>query len=87
MIVHLCTVIVSEAADRLHCLTTRDGDWFLDELGSITDNLLEYVSMTQPDHPSKSDYDGQLEDKTNTAFLYSTLTGVQKVYLSLQVCC
>lgn len=37
----------SSASDRLVCLTSRDGDWFLDELCSMSGNVNHLLGLLQ----------------------------------------
>ncbi|KAF6020036.1 SMG1 [Bugula neritina] len=78
----------SRSEQRLHSLTSRDGDWFLDELAWVNDNLLEYIRMTTH-HPPQSDTpddsgsdDGQ--QMMCSPVLCNIVAGVKEVYASLQ---
>lgn len=77
----------SGAGDRLHSLTSRDGDWFLDELACINANLLEYVAMATPPHLSADDSTPSAATSSNqlTEDLQLVISGVNRVYLALQV--
>ena len=70
------------ARDRLSDLTSRDGDWFLDELCTMSGNVSQMVNLlelclTSMDH-----------DLRPQAVLHSTITAVNavhKVYVGMQV--
>ena len=77
-----------ESEKRLHSLTTREGDWFLDELSGVTENMLEYVNLNQIKHLSSdvSDRGDEGDSKVTLApALKEVINGVHKVYASLQV--
>ncbi len=44
-IIHILYSCVADAGDRLEDLTSRDGDWFLDELTSISGNVNYMLGM------------------------------------------
>ncbi|XP_067939464.1 serine/threonine-protein kinase SMG1-like [Watersipora subatra] len=71
----------SKSENRLHSLTSRDGDWFLDELAWVTDNMMQYVSLVQAQP-------GEDIDASDTAgcapILHHVIVGVQKVYVATQ---
>lgn len=71
----------------MHSLTTREGDWFLDELSSVTENMLEYVNLNHIKHLTTDVTDrGDEGDKVTLApALREVINGVHKVYASLQV--
>lgn len=71
-----------ESEKRLHSLTSREGDWFLDELAWVSDNMLQYVSLVQNQPDQTTDDFGAV---VCTPILHHVIAGVQKVYSAIQV--
>ena len=72
----------SAARDRLSDLTSRDGDWFLDELCTMSGNVSQMVSLLDMCLTSMD------EDIQLGAVLHSTINAVNavhKVYMGMQV--
>lgn len=70
------------AKDRLSDLTSREGDWFLDELCSMSGNVNQLLLLLK-DFPMevKEDQQTSLSQAFNSM---KAVLGVQKVFLSLQ---
>lgn len=60
-------------------LTSRDGDWFLDELCSMSANISQLVALLQQHYPLGQ----ELQDLAQRATL--VIHSTHHVYLSLQV--
>ena len=58
-------------------LTSRDGDWFLDELCSMSANVSQFLEMVKIEH--------QGEDMEQFTVLYKGLQATHRVYVALQV--
>ena len=58
-------------------LTSRDGDWFLDELCSMSANVSQFLDMVKIEH--------QGEDMEQFTVLYKGLQATHRVYVALQV--
>ncbi|XP_014676456.1 PREDICTED: serine/threonine-protein kinase SMG1-like [Priapulus caudatus] len=69
------------AGDRLMDLTSRDGDWFLDELCSMSANVCQLVALLQQ-HYSLAATGGALEELAQRATVVTR--GTHHVYLALQ---
>ena len=70
------------ARDRLSDLTSRDGDWFLDELCTMSGNVSQMVNLLEMCLLSKG------YDFHSGTVLKSTIDGVyavHKVYMGMQV--
>lgn len=65
------------AGDRLMDLTSRDGDWFLDELCSMSSNVMHYIDILK--------VNTSVQDLEHFSSLYLALTSTHSVYTALQV--
>jgi len=75
----------SGAEDRLISLTSRDGDWFLDDMYSTTDTVVQYLQLTSLSKV-ESDEQGEGDSTVRCATrLYEIIAGVHSIYSSLQV--
>lgn len=64
------------AGDRLMDLTSRDGDWFLDELCSMSSNVMHYIDILK--------VNTSVQDLEHFSSLYLALTSTHSVYTALQ---
>ncbi|XP_048758488.2 serine/threonine-protein kinase SMG1-like [Ostrea edulis] len=64
------------AGDRLMDLTSRDGDWFLDELCSMSSNVMHYIDILK--------VNTSVQDLEHFNSLYLALTSTHNVYNALQ---
>ena len=58
-------------------LTSRDGDWFLDELCSMSSNVMHYIDILK--------VNTSVQDLEHFSSLYLALTSTHSVYTALQV--
>ncbi|XP_048575812.1 serine/threonine-protein kinase SMG1 [Nematostella vectensis] len=70
------------AGDRLSDLTSRDGDWFLEELCSMSGNVTQLLSLLR-DHPVETEPDKQLL-VYKMADAMKAVVAVHKVFVALQ---
>ncbi|XP_062590366.1 serine/threonine-protein kinase SMG1-like isoform X1 [Saccostrea cucullata] len=64
------------AGDRLMDLTSRDGDWFLDELCSMSSNIMHYIEILK--------VNTSVQDLEHFNSLFLALTSTHNVYTALQ---
>lgn len=70
-------ILMTGAGDRLMDLTSRDGDWFLDELCSMSSNVMHYIDILK--------VNTSVQDLEHFSSLYLALTSTHSVYTALQV--
>ena len=70
-------ILATGAGDRLMDLTSRDGDWFLDELCSMSSNVMHYIDILK--------VNTSVQDLEHFSSLYLALTSTHSVYTALQV--
>ncbi len=82
MFLHVCRALSTAARDRLSELTSKDGDWFLDELCTMSGNVSQMISLLE----MCLKYMGL--DIQQGGVLVATITAVNsvhEVYSSMQV--
>lgn len=74
---------LAAARDRLSDLTSKDGDWFLDELCTMSGNVSQMIGLLEM---CLTNMGHEIQPGTILFATIAAVNAVHKVYSSMQVC-